>query len=511
MAGDALLVGIDFGTSHIKAIAFTPDGQIAAKASVPTPTIYPQPGWAYYEPAAMWAKTVAALCQMTAQIDDPRRIVSVAVASVGETGVPLDAAGQPTYDAIAWFDTRTKPQAERLRRELGADPIFLRTGLSVQPIYTLCKILWLKENAPDAYARTATWLNAADYIAWRLCGVPASEYSLASRTIMLDINGLRWEKDLLAEVGVDAGILPPLLASGTGLGAVLPGAAAQTGLPAGAIVTTGGHDHVCGAFALGVTEPGSVLDSLGSAEALFLATDQVLSDPAVGHCGYSQGVHVSGGYYVLGGLYTSSACVEWFREAVGNKPDYAVLAAEAEAVPPGSLGVVFLPHLRMANAPHDDPLSRATFAGVTFDAKRGALYRAVLEGIAYEAHNSLETLLPYLPGTHIERIVATGGGTRNDLLMRIKASVYNQPLRIVSIDEATALGAAMLGGLGAGIYADVPAAVDAIRYTTRTAEPVSADAAFYARAFQSVYRRIYPSVREVHHAIAALHTAEGSA
>ncbi|MCB0038253.1 MAG: hypothetical protein KDE23_01165, partial [Caldilinea sp.] len=259
MAGDALLVGIDFGTSHIKAIAFTPDGQIAAKASVPTPTIYPQPGWAYYEPAAMWAQTVAALCQMTAQIDDPRRIVSVAVASVGETGVPLDAAGQPTYDAIAWFDTRTKPQAERLRRELGADPIFLRTGLSVQPIYTLCKILWLKENAPDAYARTATWLNAADYIAWRLCGVPASEYSLASRTIMLDINGLRWEKDLLAEVGVDAGILPPLLASGTGLGAVLPGAAAQTGLPAGAIVTTGGHDHVCGAFALGVTEPGSVL------------------------------------------------------------------------------------------------------------------------------------------------------------------------------------------------------------------------------------------------------------
>lgn len=511
MAGEALLVGIDFGTSHIKAIAFTPDGQIAAKASVPTPTIYPQPGWAYYEPTAMWAQTVTALRQMTSQLDDPRRIVSVAVASVGETGVPLDAAGEPTYDAIAWFDTRTKPQAERLRRELGADPIFLRTGLSVQPIYTLCKILWLKENAPDAYARTATWLNAADYIAWRLCGVPASEFSLASRTIMLDINGLRWENALLAEVGVDAGILPPLLTSGTRLGSVLPEAAEQTGLPAEAIVTTGGHDHVCGAFALGVTEPGSVLDSLGSAEAIFLATDQVLSDPAIGHCGYSQGVHVSGGYYVLGGLYTSSACVEWFREAVGNKPEYAELAAEAERVPAGSLGVVFLPHLRMANPPYDDPLSRATFAGVTFDAKRGALYRAVLEGVAYEAHNSLETLLPYLPGTRIERIVATGGGTRNDLLMRIKASVYNQPLRIVSIDEATALGAAMLGGLGAGVYADVSAAVDAIRYTTRTAEPAAADAAFYARAFERVYRQIYPNVREVHHAIAALHAAEGSA
>ncbi len=511
MAGDALLVGIDFGTSHIKAIAFTPDGQVVAKASVPTPTIYPQPGWAYYEPGAMWSQTVVALRAMTGQIDDPARIVAIAVASVGETGVPLDAAGEPTYDAIAWFDNRTKPQAERLRRELGADPIFLRTGLSVQPIYTLCKILWLKENAPDAYARTATWLNAADYIAWRLCGVPASEYSLASRTIMLDINGLRWETALLGEVGVDAAILPPLLPSGTKLGPLLPDAAAQTGLPASAVVTTGGHDHVCGAFALGVTQPGSVLDSMGSAEAIFLATDQVLKDPRIGHCGYSQGVHVSGGYYVLGGLYTSSACVEWFREAVGNQPAYAELGAEAGQVPPGSLGVVFLPHLRTANPPYDDPLSRATFVGVTFDAKRGALYRAVLEGVAYEAHNSLETLLPYLPGTHIERIVATGGGTRNDLLMRIKASVYNQPLRIVSIDEATALGAAMLGGLGTGIYTDIVDAGTTIRYTTRTAEPVPADASFYERAFQSVYRKIYLSVHEVHHAIAALNAVEVSA
>jgi len=510
MAGDALLVGIDFGTSHIKAIAFTTDGQVAAKASVPTPTLYPQPGWAYYEPAAMWRQTAAALRQMTRQIDDPHRIVSVAVASVGETGVPLDAAGEPTYDAIAWFDNRTQQQAERLRRNLGADPIFLRTGLSVQPIYTLCKILWLKEKAPDAYTRTATWLNAADYIAWRLCGVPASEYSLASRTLMLDIDSLRWENALLAEAGVDAAILPPLLASGTRLGCLLPDAAEQTGLPASAIVATGGHDHVCGALALGVTEPGAVLDSLGSAEAIFLATDQVLREPTIGHCGYSQGVHVSGGYYVLGGLYTSSACVEWFRAAIGSQPEYAELAAEAETVPPGSLGVTFLPHLRTANPPYDDPLSRATFVGVTFDAKRGALYRAVLEGVAYEAHHSLAALLPYLPGTQIERIVATGGGTRNDLLMRIKASVYNQPLRIVSIDEATALGAAMLGGLGAGLYTNVQAAVQTIRYTTRSTEPVAADAAFYARAFERVYQKIYPAVREIHHTIAALQKAEGN-
>ncbi len=504
MAGDALLVGIDLGTSHIKAIAFTFTGQIVAKASVPTPTIYPQPGWAHHDPAALWTQTQAALRELTAQLDDPARIAAVAVASVGEAGVPIDAAGAPTYDAIAWFDTRTQAQADQLRQRFGAETIFRRTGMSLQPIFTLCKLMWLRQHAPDAYARTVTWLNAADYLTFRLCGVAASEYSLASRTMMLDIDGLRWETALVQDAGIDPALLPPLLPSGTTLGAVLPDVAAQTGLPTSAIVTTGGHDHVCGALALGVTRPGAVLDSMGTAEAIFLATSDVLKDVAVGARGYAQGVHVSGGYYVLGGLYTSSACIEWFRENLATGLDYAELAHEGEAIPPGSLGVHFLPHLRTANPGYDDPRSRAVFAGVTFDAKRGALYRAVLEGLAYEARYSLESLLPYLPGTHIERIVATGGGTRNGLLMRIKASVYNRPVRVVSIDEATALGAAMLAGIGAGVYADVADAVQAVRYTTTVIEPEPAAVAFYARGFEQVYRALYPSVRDLHHAIGGL-------
>ena len=504
MAGNDLLVGIDFGTSHIKAIAFTRAGQIVASASAPTPTVYPQPGWAYYEPDAVWGQTVAALQAMTAQVDDPQRIVAVAVASVGEAGAPIDAAGQPTYPMIAWFDTRTKEQAEQLRQRVGADAIFRSSGVSLQPIFTLCKMLWIQQHAPEAMARTVRWLNAADYLTFRLCGVAASEFSLASRTLMLDIEQLTWATDLVRDAGIDPAILSPLLPSGTKLGAVLPEIAAQTGLPAHAIVTTGGHDHVCGALALGVTRPGAVLDSLGTAEAIFLATDEVLKDPDVGRRGYAQGVHVSGGYYVLGGLYTSSACIEWFRENIGAGLDYDALAAEGETAPPGSLGVYFLPHLRTANPGYDDPHSRATFVGLTFDAKRGALYRALLEGLAYEARYSLASLLPYLSDTQIERIVATGGGTRNGLLMRIKASVYNQPLRVVSIDEATALGAAMLAGLGAGIYTDVADAVRSVRYTTTVIEPEAAAASFYERGFHQVYCALYPSVRELHHAIVGL-------
>lgn len=504
MAGEDLLVGIDFGTSHIKAIAFTRRGQIVASASAPTPTIYPQLGWAYYEPDAVWMQTVAALRTMTGKLDDPQRIVAVAVASVGEAGAPIDAAGQPTYPMIAWFDTRAQEQAEKLRQRVGADAVFRSSGVSLQPIFTLCKVLWIQQHAPEAMARTVRWLNAADYLTFRLCGVAASEFSLASRTLMLDIDKLTWATDLVQNAGVDPAILPPLLPSGTKLGTVLPEIATQTGLPASAIVTTGGHDHVCGAMALSVIRPGAVLDSLGTAEAIFLATDEVLKDPAVGRRGYAQGVHVSGGYYILGGLYTSSACIEWFRENAGAGLDYDALAAEGEAVPPGSLGVYFLPHLRTANPGYDDPRSRATFVGLTFDAKRGALYRALLEGLAYEARYSLASLLPYLPATHIERIVATGGGTRNGLLMRIKASVYNQPVRVVSIDEATALGAAMLAGIGAGVYTDVADAVQSVRYTTTVTEPEPVAAKFYEQGFNQVYRALYPAVRELHHAIVGL-------
>ncbi len=504
MAAEPLLVGVDFGTSHIKAIAFTPEGRIVAHASTPTPTVYPQPGWAYYDPDAVWLQTASALRTMSAQIDDPRRVAAVAVASVGEAGTPIDAAGQPTYPMIAWFDTRTKEQAEQLRRRFGADEIFRRSGVSLQPIFTLCKILWLQQHEPEALARTVRWLNAADYLTFRLCGVAVSEFSLASRTLMLDIERLRWNVELVEEVGLNPALLPPLLPSGTKLGTVLPDVAAQTGLPVHAVVTTGGHDHVCGAMALGVTRPGAVLDSLGTAEAIFLATDKVLKDPEVGRRGYAQGVHVSGGYYILGGLYTSGACIEWFRENIGAGLDYEALAEEGAAVSPGSLGVYFLPHLRTANPGYDDPYSRATFVGLTFDARRGALYRSLLEGLAYEARYSLDTLLPYLSDTRIERIVATGGGTRNRLLMRIKASVYNHPLRVVSIDEATALGAAMLAGLGAGVYADVGAAVQSVRYTTALVEPEPTAAAFYAKAYERVYRELYPSVRTIHRAIGTL-------
>jgi xylulokinase len=212
---------------------------------------------------------------------------------------------------------------------------------------------------------------------------------------------------------------------------------------------------------------------------------------------------VAGQYYVFGGQYTSGASVEWLREALGGV-DYDTLIAEAEEVPPGSLGAFFLPHLRLANPPYDDPAARGAFVGLSTDVKRGALFRAVLEGLAYDSRNSLEPLLAHSGIDDLRTIYAIGGGTQNRLLMRIKATVSNQAITVVGVEEATSLGAAILGGIGAGVYADVPSALEELRYAENPVEPVQEEISFYDAAFRRVYGRIYPSLRGVHHEIQAL-------
>ena len=504
MNAEPILIGADIGTTNIKVLAFDRTGKAVARASSPTPTRYPKPGRAHHDAEELWGAFARTLREVTARLDDPRRVASVAVASFAEAAVPLDAEGRPTYDIIAWFDGRSRPQAERLGRELGGDRLFALTGLSLQPIFGLCKLLWLKENEPDAFGRTATWLNTADYMAFRLSGVPATDFSLASRTLALDLHRLEWAGALLDEVGVPQDLFAPLRQGGSPLGPVTPEAAEATGLPESASVAVGGHDHVCGALAVGVTETRTMLNSLGTAEAIFLPLERPLTDPEVGRQGYAQGAHVAGQYYVFGGQYTSGASVEWFRDTLGGGADYDALIDEAEGVPPGSGGAFFLPHLRLANPPYDDPRSRGAFVGLSTDGGRGALFRAVLEGLAFDSRNSLEPLLGHAGLDDLRSIYAIGGGVQNRLLMRIKASVFDHAITVVGVEEATSLGAAILGGIGAGVFEDVPSALGELRYAETPVEPVPEEVPLYDAAFRRVYRRIYPALREVNHEIHGL-------
>lgn len=500
---EPVLIGLDVGTTNFKAVAFDLAGRAVAHSSTPTQTHYPQPGWAYYDPDEVWEGIAGIISDVTTALGETHQIAGIAACSMGEAAVPIDDRGDWLYPAIAWFDNRTIEQAEWWRQHVGSDEVFQTTGLPIQHILGLNKIMWLRQHEPDAYNRMASWLNMADYVAFKLSGAKATDYSLASRTMALDLGRREWSTELIETAGVRADIFPRLVPSGEQIGSVSTKAAQATGLPPGTPVVSGGHDHICGALAAGVTQPGDLLDSIGTAEALILSLDKPILKPELGQAGYTEGVHVvPDQYYILSAVYTSGASVDWIRDILLPDKDHAyreLLSLAADA-PVGSLGVFFVPHLRMADAPHDDPLARGAFIGLSTDSGCEAMARAVLEGLAYAARQCIDPMTQMVE-TSIRRYKLIGGGTRNRLLLDIKATVLNQSLTLVGVEEATTLGAAILAGLGTGLYRDVDDALSHMVYEQTSIEPDSESAGQYEARYQKVYTRIYDALRDLNHVI----------
>ena len=483
---------------------FAADGRPVAEGSRPTPVERPRPGWAEHDPEALWQAACSALRDATAQVGEPGAIAGLAVASFGEAFVALDGHGRPTCRTIAWYDERPKPELAQLEATIGKGPLHELTGLAPDPTFSLCKLLWLKVNQADALARTVLWLNVAHYFAWRLTGVPTADLSLASRTLALDLERRVWATDLIRELGLAPSLFAPIRPWGTRLGTVSAEAAAATGLATACAVGVAGHDHIVGALAARALAPGVLLNSLGSAEALTLALERPSRAPELLARGYSQGVvevrAEAPVHYVFGGFPTSGACIEWFRGLFGTELPHERLIADAEGVPAGCHGVTFVPDLRGRVSPVPDPLARGAWFGLNADVTRENLYRAVLEGLAFEARQTFDDLAE-LPGLHpIEQIRAIGGNTRNPLLLRIKASVYRRPITAALMAEATALGAALLGGLAAGLFPDLETALGGLESDEATVEPEPAWVGRYDRLYRAVYRPAYGALRPLHHA-----------
>lgn len=450
---------------------------MAARAAEPTPVDVPGPGpgMAETDPEALWGTVLRLLRRIAAgAAPNAGAIRGLAVASVGEAGVLLDGAGRPLAPIMAWYDARTGGELERLVAAFGVERLHAITGLCPDPTFGLLKLLWLRRHRPEAFAAARCWLNVADWLAWRLCGGRATDHGLASRTMLLDLERLDWSAPLLDHAGLTRGMLPPLLASGARLGRLRGEVVAATGLPPDLAVGVGGHDHVCAMIAAGADRPGVLLDCVGTAEALSLArAGAPLADPALARDGLNQGAVRADPplFYLFGGLPTAAAAVDWFAGLHGL--GLAALVAEAEAAPPGSGGVRFLPHLRLGSPPFPDPASRGAFVGLAADTGRGALFRAVLEGVALDVGLVRRAMERHLAGNPApERIVAVGGSTRNRLLMRLKASAFGRPLAVLDLPDATALGAALLGGVAAGLFADVAQAQRGLRLPERAAEPL---------------------------------------
>lgn len=508
-----LLAGIDAGTSRVRALIFEPSGTLVAEGSAPTPTTHPRPGWAEHDAETLWNATVVAIRHALEGVDDARHIAGLSVASMGEAGVLIGDEGEALAPVIAWFDARTEMQAKWLGDRVGVEALFAVNGLRLDRLFSLCKLLWLHEHAPQAMARARRWLHVADYLAWRLGGEPVTDYSLASRTAVLDLKSLTWSASLMEACGLEPNLLQPLVASGTRIGTVSDEAARMTGLPRGCAIAAGGHDHIVGAMAAGAWRSGSLLDSLGTAEALLIGTDAPVFERGFVEQGYGQGAVViadgarsntgrnaahTRGYYLVGAMTTSGACVEWFRHSVAGDAEHTDLMAEARGVPPGSDGAHFFPHMRMGAPPNAQSSAAGALFGLTPDHTRGALYRAVLEGLAYDARLVAQGMLEFAGARSGGSVLAIGGNTRNELLLSIKASVFDRTVTVVDMPEATSLGAALLGGLAADIFDDVGQALDGLQVRCRDIAPEPHLARFYDIAFERIYRQAPAALGDLH-------------
>ncbi len=483
------IIGVDFGTTSVKAVAFDPVGRKLASASRPTPMTQAATGGAY-DPGVVFDTVLAILAEVATGLAG-RPVAGIAATSIGESCILIDEAGLAVAPSVAWFDRRTVPDAAAVEEAVGSRRAFAITGVGVEFNFTLVKLMWMRRNWSEAYARGRRVLLMADWIGYCLSGVGATDPTLAARTQYYDIAANAWSAEMLALAGRDTDFPMPVRVGGTALGPVRAEVLAATGLAGAPVVGVGGHDHIVGAMACGFHSPGMLIDSLGTAEALLLATPQGVTDFEVIRRGYLQAPVDPGRLYWVGGsVFSSGAAVEWVRALLGGV-DQATLIAEAQEVPPGSDGVVFVPHIGNGVSPPDPDLNaRGHFLGLTTGTGRAALYRSVLEGLAFQARLIVDGMTG-LPGVApIEgppRLI--GGGSRNPLFVAVKAAAFGRPVIVVDEAESTALGAALLGGIAAGLYPDMESAVSGLLRRDRVVEPDTETVARYDALRNAVFER----------------------
>ncbi|MBI5834951.1 MAG: hypothetical protein HZB16_21830 [Armatimonadetes bacterium] len=499
----AYLVGIDLGSTSLKAVIYRPDGSAVASASRPTERFHPSsdhPEWTVWQPEQIWGGTAEAIREAVSQLDDPGSIGAVAVTGMGMDGLPIADDGTWLYPFISWLDPRTTPQLDWWIEHVGPARTYAVGGNPLWAINSALRIRWMIEHEPAVIDQADTWLLIEDFLNFQLCGERATDYSMASCTMLFDQTTLDWSPELLAAAGIRPDLMPKAYPAGTRLGTVHARAAEATGLPAGTPVVLGGHDHLCGALPVGAFEPGVVLDVTGTWEIVSTPVRQPVLTEAARAAGLTMQAHVARGCHGAWASTVAAESLEWFRAQASDTDDWAVLMGRAAAAPAGANGALFLPHVAGCTCPVIDARAMGAFAGLRSTTSRGDLTRAVIEGLDYQFREILSVVETIL-GSTAERIVAVGGATRNAFWMQNKADVTGAVVEVPAVEEATPLGAAILAGIGVGVYADEADAYTQVARPGTTYEPDAALAGTYAEGFAR-YQRLYPALADLHHSIA---------
>jgi xylulokinase len=474
--------GLDVGTTAVKGIAIDDAGAVLSRAEQGYRFQTPRPGWAEQDPEQWWRATETVLDQLTAAHGPP--------AGLGLSGqmhglVALDAGDHVVRPAILWNDQRTAAECREIEQAVGFERLVALTGNRALPGFTAPKLVWMRHHEPDLWRHVKRVLLPKDYVRLRLCGEHATDVSDASGTLLLEVAHRRWSEDVLAALELDLSLLPPVLESAETSGSTRIGGA---GVP----VAAGAGDQAAGALGVGVAGPGALSVVLGTSGVVFAAGDHFVADPLARVHAFCHARPES--WHVMGVMLSAAGSLAWARDALAPEADFGELIAEAEPWEPGAEGLTFLPYLAGERTPHADPDARGAFVGLGLRHDRGALVRAVLEGVAYGLRDSLELVRALGIDTRSGRV--SGGGARSDLWLRIVASALELPLQRVAVEEGAAFGAALLGGVTGGVWRDIDEAIAATVRPGATVEPVPGWVAAY-RAGHERFTALYPALRGV--------------
>jgi len=494
------LIGIDIGTTHCKAGLFKENGEPLKISVVPTVTRYDEKHLPYFDHDEIWNGIITCLKDITST--QTETISAIGITSMAETGLLIDKESKEARtDFIPWFSRCAEEEAILLSREDNPFNRFQKTGLHNSYKYGLAKILWLKEQN-ERILNNAVWLSASDYIAFRLTGKFATDYSLAARTFAFRFDQKKWDKDWINHFGLSERIFPDAYPSGTIMGVTVPEIQSLINIPVGTPVAISGHDHVCASLAVGAVKPGTVFDSIGTAETLVGTLEERTLEKGDFEAGLSFGCHVvKNRMFWMGGIPSSGGSIEWFRNQFADQQlSYeSIMKLSSEKQAP--TGILYYPYLSGSGAPKPDAVAKAAFIGLTSSHNRADMLRAMMEGTGYELE-SIRRKAEQVTNLPIHNMIAVGGGTKNRHWMQIKADITNCHIMIPNISEATLLGAAITAGIGAGLYKDeIEAGSILADLQINELSPLENNHRTYKRYYETGYIKLQESLRDYYHQI----------
>jgi xylulokinase len=507
------MLGIDVGTTGTRAVIVHPDGHVVGAATGPhQPMRMPKPGWAEQDPEDWWQATLVAIRAALEQAG----LKGPDIAALGFSGqmhgvVLLDQSLAVLRPALIWCDQRSSAQCDWITQRVGLDRLIQLVSNPALTGFSAPKLLWVRDHEPRLYERAAHFLLPKDFVRLRLTGEFASDVSDASGTLLFDVTNRRWSQEMLEALDLNARQLPRVYESPEITGGISRETAVLTGLTAGTPVVAGAGDQAASAVGNGIVLPGLASATLGTSGVIFSYTDSPILDPRGRIHTFCHAV--PGKWHVMGVTQGAGLSLRWFRDNLGaaeqwyaSRADadvYDLIIKEAEKVPPGSDGLLWLPYLMGERTPHLDPLARGMWFGLTAAHTRAHLVRSILEGVAFSLRDSLEIFQElHIP---VEEIRLSGGGSRSFPWRQIQADIFGLDVVTLRTSEGSAFGAALLAGVGAKIYSSVQESAQVAIEVKERMAPQAGKVKIYDRHYQ-VYRKLYPAVQELAHALAKLGT-----